>query len=209
MKIGILDYGIGNLNSIQNAIRIVGGDALLVSKPNDISRVDKCILPGVGSFSASMNMLNMGGWTDAISEQVLVQKKPILGICLGMQLLAGWGTEGAVGSTKIAGLNFINGRVENIGALGCRARLPHMGWNNNVFQVEHPMFFGINRDVDYYFVHSYAFTPIYQENILATVKYDVEFVSAVSKENIWGVQFHPEKSSKAGFKLLKNFIGYC
>jgi imidazole glycerol-phosphate synthase subunit HisH len=207
MKIGILDYGIGNLNSLANAFRVVGGEPFLVNKPINISQMDRCVLPGVGGFEASMNLLKNGGWVDAISEQVLENKMPILGICLGMQLFASWGSECTVRSKKVPGLNFINGEVESMAKLGCQARLPHMGWNNIAVKVNHPMFKEIKGCVDYYFVHSYAFTPTNCSHVLATVTHEIEFVSAVSKDNIWGVQFHPEKSSKAGLQLLKNFIG--
>jgi glutamine amidotransferase len=206
-KIGILDYGIGNLNSLLNVFHSAGAQTLLLDDASEISNVDGCVLPGVGSFKASMEMLENGGWIEAISEHALANKKPILGICLGMQLFAEWGTEGAGGSGVVSGLKFIKGDVQNLASLGSTARIPHMGWNNINIKLAHPMFNGIDSMLDYYFVHSYAFTPKCLNSIVATVTHGIEIVSAVAQDNIWGVQFHPEKSSRAGLQLIKNFIG--
>lgn len=151
----------------------------------------------------------MRGWVQALRDEVQVGGKPLLGICLGMQLLA---TISMEGSTNIAvkgtaGLNFIPGRVENLQTLGCNLRIPHAGWNEvESHTTSGGLFDGIPDGTDFYFVHSYAFIPDEPKHVLATTVYDVQVTAAVRSGHIWGTQFHPEKSSRAGLRLLRNFI---
>lgn len=209
MKIGIIDYGVGNIGSVACALEELGACPLLLDNASNAHQADKLILPGVGNFSDCSNRLEKLGWTSALRDEVISKGKQILGICLGMQLLATESTEGTEFKDipPIQGLNLIPGKVENLRALGCQLRIPHVGWNSINIQIpSHQMFHGIPSDTDFYFVHSYAFVPDDLLNVAATVNYGLPVASAVQNKNIWGTQFHPEKSSRAGFKLLRNFI---
>jgi glutamine amidotransferase len=208
MKIGIIDYGVGNLGSVYEALDELGVDPCLVDRPSDIHSVDKLVLPGVGGFKSCKTLLDDFGWTRAIQEEVLGFNKPILGICLGMQLLASFGAEGAAEDEFTEGLDLIPGKVVNLEALGCKERVPHVGWDDVTPCVSsHNLMRGIPDGTDFYFVHSYAFIPDNPDVISASCYYgSVDIAAAVSQQNICGTQFHPEKSSKAGYKLLQNFI---
>ncbi|MBI5329735.1 MAG: imidazole glycerol phosphate synthase subunit HisH [Betaproteobacteria bacterium] len=208
MKVGIINYGIGNIGSVTRALGELHANTILISRATDVKTVDRLILPGVGSFADCARLLNEGGWVTAIQNEVLVTRKPLLGICLGMQLLATTGTEGASKSSSkgIAGLGLIPGRVESLRNLGCKLRVPHVGWNEVNHTTSDTLFDGIPNGTDFYFVHSYAFVPDEPSNVLATTVYDIPVTTAVRHGHIFGVQFHPEKSSRAGFRLLKNFI---
>lgn len=209
MKVGIIDYGVGNLGSVARALEASRATPVLVERPVDMHSNDCLILPGVGSFTDCARLLEKNGWTDAIKEQVLGFSRPLLGICVGMQLLADFGTEGANGSEGrgTAGFGFVPGSVEHLGALGCTLRLPHVGWNeirrgencDNLFE-------GIPDGTDFYFTHSYTFVASNPEDVIATVDYEVPVTAAVRSGIVWGTQFHPEKSSRAGFRLLANFL---
>lgn len=196
--IGIIDYGMGNLKSVYNALDFLNAKSKLIKTPSEISDVSKLIIPGVGSFSKAMQNLNDKGFTEPIRE-FAKSGKPVLGICLGMQLMADFGYE----PEKTQGLGLIGGEVikfENI-----EKRIPHMGWNSISIKKESRLFDGIKRDADFYFVHSYYFVPEIESDILTLSDYGIEFTSAVSKDNITGFQFHPEKSQKQGLKILENF----
>jgi glutamine amidotransferase len=198
MNIGIVDIGIGNLGSLQNALHSQGWDSVLVSGPNGFDDLTHLILPGVGAFSAAVKRLNDKGLFDRIKE-FAAQGHPIMGICLGMQLLAEQGTEGG----ENLGLGLISGRVVPIRSEGLR--LPHVGWNNARQTQQHPLLKGIRNDVDFYFVHSYRFVAENPENILAQTEYGELFPSIVGKANVVGAQFHPEKSQANGLRLIDNF----
>lgn len=199
--ITIIDYGMGNLGSISNMIKKVGGNCRFVNSKKDIESSEKIILPGVGSFDQAIKNLKSLELIDPIKESA--QKGiPILGICLGMQLLADSSEEG-----YLPGLGLINGRVikfkDDIGV-----KIPHMGWNLVNYNDKSFLFNDFNtfEETRFYFVHSYYFNCQLESNIASTTNYSLQFASSIINNNIFGVQFHPEKSHKYGAKLLKNFI---
>ena len=206
MKVGVLDYGVGNLGSVLRALEELHATPVLIDRAIDAHQADALLLPGVGGFAECKRLLDAGGWSQAIREEVLVYDKPLLGICLGMQLLADSGEEGASPEAPIPGLGLIPGHVGSLKALGCTARVPHVGWNSITVRNPSSLFDGIPDGTDFYFVHSYAFVPDNSEDVVATTDYDVQIAAAVARGHVWGTQFHPEKSSRAGFRLLKNFI---
>jgi glutamine amidotransferase len=209
MRVGVIDYGVGNLGSVLRALEELRVTPILISRAVDMLAVDSLILPGVGNFSDCVKLLDDGGWVQALRQEVVVESKPLLGICLGMQLLATTSMEGLADNAcdGLAGLNFIPGRVESLRSLGCGLRIPHVGWNEVISSTSvGGIFDGIPDGTDFYFVHSYAFVPDDPTHVLATTVYDVPVTAAVRCGHIWGTQFHPEKSSRAGFQLLRNFI---
>ncbi|MCO7570713.1 imidazole glycerol phosphate synthase subunit HisH [Pseudomonas chlororaphis] len=209
MKIGIIDYGVGNLGSVMRAIEALRVTPVLVDRATDMHTVDRLLLPGVGNFADCAQLLHKGGWADALCEEVQHRGKHLLGVCVGMQLLATSSMEGAQSDDQgtTPGLNLIPGKVEHLSSLGCTLRVPHSGWNNvSVSAAERELFDGIPDGTDFYFVHSYAFTPEDSADILAVTDYGVPVVAAVRRGRVWGTQFHPEKSSRAGFRLLRNFV---
>jgi glutamine amidotransferase len=210
MRIGIINYGVGNLGSVEGALKRIGSQFGLIDDPAGIGNFDKLILPGVGNFEECSDRLKRGGWFEVL-KQVAIKRKPILGICLGMQLLATSSTEVNPNQSNLTvnGLGLIPGSVKHLSELECKMRIPHVGWNEVSFTADaREMFKEIPDKSDFYFVHSYAFVPDSIEDIAATTNYGVEFASAVRNGNIWGAQFHPEKSSLAGIKFLKNFIEF-
>ncbi|MBL0968019.1 MAG: imidazole glycerol phosphate synthase subunit HisH [Brevundimonas sp.] len=209
MKVGVLDYGVGNLGSVLKAVEVLGVSPVLVDQAGDMVRCDRLILPGVGNFIDCAERLTAGGWVDALREAVLEKRRPLLGVCVGMQLLAGTGLEGAGPDNPdgTPGLGFIPGRVEHLSTLGCTLRLPHVGWNSiRNTSPRDALFTGISDGTDFYFVHSYAFVPEAADDVVATTDYGATVTAAVRRGNVWGTQFHPEKSSKAGARLLRNFL---
>lgn len=206
MKVGVLDYGVGNLGSVLRALEELRVTPLLIDRAIDAHQADALILPGVGGFTECKQILDRGGWSEAVREEAIVYKKPLLGICLGMQLLADFGEEGAYVGQPTPGLGLIPGRVLGLRGLGCSARIPHIGWNSISTRGDNSLFDGIPDGTDFYFVHSYAFIPQSDDDIVAVTDYGVDVTAAVARGNVWGTQFHPEKSSRAGFRLLKNFI---
>ena len=204
MKVAVIDYGMGNLGSVRRALTELGADAFIAGQPDQLAAAERIILPGVGSFSDAMSSLNNRGWSDQIRHQALVSGKPLLGICLGMQLLASSGSEG--GNTL--GLGLIPGATVHLDTLGCTLRIPHVGWNAITPCGEPALFAGIPAGTDFYFVHSYTLRPDNSSHALATADYGIQVIAAVGSGNIFGTQFHPEKSSRAGFRLLKNFLEF-
>lgn len=204
MKVAIINYGMGNLNSVRRSFEEIGADAVVANHPSTLYEVDRIVLPGVGSFAEGMAHLNQGGWVSALHDVVNLQNKPLLGICLGMQMLASKGYEG----DETEGLGFISGEVKRIDLLGCNERIPHMGWNEVRYKTKSVMFDSIPDASDFYFVHSYAFVPTHSDNLIATVDYGCELTAVISSHHVFGCQFHPEKSSKAGRQLLRNFMSY-
>ena len=202
MTTAIVDYGMGNLGSVTRALAELGADAFIAENPGQLPMADRLILPGVGSFVDGMANLAEHNWVEPIREHVRAGK-PVLGICLGMQLLASSGSEGG----EHAGLDLIPGKVNRLDILGCSQRIPHVGWNNVRLAAETSgLFAGIPNGTDFYFVHSFAFQATDTCNVLADVEYGIPFPAAIARDNVFGTQFHPEKSSKAGFRLLKNFL---
>lgn len=204
MKVAIVDYGMGNLGSVRRALGELRATVTIAANPEALTGVDRIVLPGVGSFADGMAGLARHGWIEALQEQVRVRGIPLLGICLGMQLLATRGSEGS--DTGAAGLDLIPGSVEHLSSLGCPMRIPHVGWNSIDIMGEPSIFSGIPGQTDFYFVHSFAFVPGNPAHTLATVDYGLPVVAAVQSGNVLGSQFHPEKSSNAGLRLLRNFL---
>ena len=195
----IIDYGMGNTGSVKNALEFLGADVLVSNNRDDVKMSSHLILPGVGSFGDGISNLKESGLANILEEEVLRGRKPLLGICLGMQLLADEGDEGGVNK----GLGWIHGRTVKIRA-GIN-KLPHIGWNNIKVKSDNKILDNIASNV-FYFVHSYYLQPDAEKCVLATSEYGEEFPVVVNKDNIWGVQFHPEKSQKSGLQFLKNFL---
>lgn len=199
--IGLLDYGMGNLSSVTNALDYLGIENRIVNRPNDFLNIDRLIIPGVGSYSKAIENIKANQYYNLIKEFDL-SGKPILGICLGMQLLSFTGTEPSL----VEGLKIIKGEVtifpNNIGL-----RIPHVGWNGISVINEHPILEDVKITADFYFVHSYYFGQIKSQNIIANTNYGIDFPSIISNDskNVIGIQFHPEKSQKQGLKILENF----
>lgn len=207
MKVGVIDYGVGNLGSVLRAVEELRVTPVLVNRAVDMHVTDALLLPGVGSFADCVQLLDNGGWITALRDEVLGYKRPLLGVCLGMQLLADSSTEGARDGNTVPGLGFVPGQVQHLHSLGCPHRVPHVGWNGITrTQRDDHLFDNIPDGTDFYFVHSYAFVPANPEDVLATTDYGISVTAAVRRGHVWGTQFHPEKSSRAGFRLLKNFI---
>ncbi len=207
MKVGVIDYGAGNLGSVLRALEALRVAPVLVRRTIDLQTSDRIILPGVGNFADCFRLLSRGGWIIALRDEVLGNKKPLLGVCVGMQLLASNSSEGAIDGQYPSGLGFIPGHVRHLRSFGCTLRVPHVGWNSitRVPGTDH-LFRGIPDGTDFYFVHSYALAPQDASDVVATTDYGVPVTAAVRRGHIWGTQFHPEKSSRAGFRLLRNFI---
>jgi len=206
MNVAIVNYGMGNLASVEKAVETLGHSAFVVDDPAHIRVSERLILPGVGAFGEGMDRLERGGWVEPI-RSAAAAGKPLLGICLGMQFLADRGKEGA----EREGLGLIPGEIVSLRELGCQERVPHVGWNETCATRDDPLFARLPESADYYYVHSYAFSPASADNVLATVDYGCDITAVIRSGRIWGTQFHPEKSSKAGLQLLRNFIelGEC
>lgn len=207
MTVGVIDYGAGNLGSVMRALEALRAAPVLLTRTADLDHTDRLVLPGVGNFADCMQRLRDGGWIEPLRQVVLGAHRPLLGICVGMQMLADESSEGSNDASGVSGLGFIPGRVEHLRALGCNQRVPHVGWNAVApADVCDPLFEGIPQDTDFYFVHSFAFRPAVAESVLATADYGVPVTAAVRHGQVWGTQFHPEKSSRAGFRVLQNFL---
>lgn len=202
METAIIDYGMGNLLSVQRAFEKCGSDAVIIDNPLELRDAERIVLPGVGAFPDAMDNLRKNGWIEELNRAVLEKETPILGICLGMQLLADKGYE----VRECDGLGYIPGEIIRFTQTQEKERIPHVGWNEILKREDSPLFDGIADSTNYYFVHSYHFRVANEENIATVTPYCGEFVSSVIKDNIVGTQFHPEKSQKAGFKLIKNFL---
>tara|TARA_Y100000590_G_scaffold83785_1_gene93423 strand:+ start:8787 stop:9422 length:636 start_codon:yes stop_codon:yes gene_type:complete len=207
LSIAIIDYGLGNIQSAKKSIEKVildnnvEGDVYFASDFKLLEKSTHIILPGQGAFESCIKGLkNLEGMIDELNKQIIYKKKPILGICVGMQLLANRSFENGINE----GLGWIEGSIEKVP--NGKLSLPHMGWNDLTKQSSHKVLDNINNDDHFYFVHSYYFKTINNENIIATANYGINFPAIVAKENILGVQFHPEKSSSSGLKMLTNFI---
>lgn len=198
----IINYGMGNVDSVKRAVEECGGRAVISHEKSDLGSATHIILPGVGNFQQGMDNLESGHLSSTLQEIVLDGKRPFLGICLGMQLLARKGWEG--GERK--GLGWIEGEVLKLFSSEKKFRIPHIGWNEVIFEGKNQLFKGIPSGKDFYFVHSYHFVGCNREEIIGYTPYCGSFISAVNRENIFGVQFHPEKSQNDGFQVIKNFL---
>ncbi|MHB1652703.1 MAG: imidazole glycerol phosphate synthase subunit HisH [Desulfitobacteriaceae bacterium] len=195
--IGIVDYGRGNLRSVEKALDKLGFPARILSGPEEITRIDGLILPGVGAFADAMAALQRGGWTQPLSDFARAGA-PFLGICLGMQVLFEVGEEHG----EHAGLGLLPGRVVKFPP---GRKVPHMGWNNVHWERESYLADGIPQESWFYFVHSYYAQPSGEGNVAGSSEYGVHFPALVGQDNVWGTQFHPEKSSPWGLRILDNF----
>lgn len=197
----MIDYGSGNIQAIQNIYKRLKIDTFVVEEPRDVSLATKLILPGVGAFDEAMGKLDQSSLRNELDEAVLHKKVPVMGICVGMQIMADSSDEGV-----LQGLGWISGSVKrfNVSQMSNVPKLPHMGWND-ISVLEHPIFEGIDKNIGFYFLHSYFFESDLKENVIATSFYQHEFDCAINNENIFGFQFHPEKSHSNGIRLFKNF----
>jgi len=200
--IAIIDYGMGNIHSVNKALELYGAKAVITNKPADIISSQKIVLPGVGAFGDAMQELEKQGLVEPIKE-VIKNKKPFLGICLGMQLLFETSEE----APKIKGLGVLSGAINKFIATK-DLRVPHMGWNS-IKATGCPLFKDIAPGASVYFCHSYYPAPADPAVIAATTDYGSTFTSAVWKDSLYGVQFHPEKSQAVGLKMLENFVKLC
>lgn len=196
----IVDYGMGNLGSLQNIFRRIGADARIEADPAAIASADKLVLPGVGAFDAAMQRIGeVSGLRETLDRMALVSKVPVLGVCLGMQLLTDGSEEG-----RLPGLGWIGGAATRF-PRHPDLKVPHMGWNTAVPSLHHPLTEGLVPDARYYFVHSYYVRATKAEHSLLKTTYQVEFDAGIASENIFGLQFHPEKSHHFGMAILRNF----
>ena len=200
--VGIVDYGMGNLLSVFNALEMIGADAVVVGNPAELDEMERIILPGVGAFGDSIQNLIQKGFRDELNRQVLDHKKPIFGICLGMQVMAGKGYE--FGSH--AGLGWFDAEVVSLKTLDPNLRVPHVGWNDLNYNSDVHMFRGLASKTDAYFVHSFYMKCNNPTDVVCTVDYGGPVTAAVMKGNIFATQFHPEKSQDYGLKILENFL---
>jgi len=200
----IIDYQMGNIRSVQNALTKIGVESTISADPEIIRNAERIILPGVGAFGDGMEHLRRQGLLPLLEEEVLENKKPFLGICLGMQLLAKTSSENG----SFEGLGWIPASVERLTPDNPDAKVPHVGWNDIQIKNKENIFSGVSEQPVFYFVHSFHMICEKKEDVLATCDYFGEFTSAVRRENIFGVQFHPEKSQKDGLALLKKFVEY-
>ena len=209
MSIAVIDYGSGNLKSAAKALESaakninISSKIVVTSDPKLIKQSDKIVLPGQGSFrDCYLGIKKIPGLNETLNEFVLVKKKPIFGICVGMQLFAKIGYE----SQETKGFGWIDAIVRKINNINKTLKLPHMGWNQIEFKKDFVLFSGLENKSHMYFVHSYELTTKQKDCIVATTNYGNSIVVAVAKENIFGTQFHPEKSQKNGLKILENFL---
>ena len=206
MNVTIVDYKSGNISSVINSFQAVAQNNININVTEDLNKIkssDKIVLPGQGSFKSCVDALNnISGLVDTLKDFALVNKKPLLGICVGLQMFADVGYEEA--ETK--GLGWIPGKVSKIDNKNGKYKLPHIGWNEIEFMKNSKIYDGIENKSHMYFVHSYEFIPEDKSVISATVNYSTRVVCSIEKENLFGTQFHPEKSDKVGLKVIENFI---
>lgn len=200
MKIAIVKYGMGNVSSVQKALKKMGYESTLTDVPNDFEEADLILLPGVGSFKKGMENLHNSGLIDVLTKEVVIKKKPFIGICLGMQLVAQYGTE----PERVKGLGWIEGEVIKMESK-TGLRIPHLGWNSVAIKNKEEFYSEFNQK-DFYFIHSYHFSPKNEAEVTMKVNYETEMVAALQKGSIYAMQFHPEKSQEAGLKLLQKII---
>jgi glutamine amidotransferase len=196
----IVNYGLGNIGSIQNMFKKIGVESMVSSEHDIIQNADKLVLPGVGNFGKGMQELEKSGLKDILNKKVLNEKTPILGICLGMQLMTDESEE-----SELKGLGWIPAKTLKFNFKSIDMKVPHMGWNTVEVSNENKLIEKSSEEIRYYFVHSYYVKVSDEKHSIARTKYGMTFDSAFNKDNIYGVQFHPEKSHKFGMRLLSNF----
>ena len=206
MDVIIVDYNSGNISSVINSFKEVAKDKVNIKVTSDLNKIkssDKVVLPGQGSFKSCVDALNkIDGLSNTLNEFAILLKKPLLGICVGLQMFADIGYE----ETETKGLGWISGKVSKIDNQNGKYKLPHIGWNQIKLIKDSKIFRGIENNSHMYFVHSYEFIPNDKDVISATTEYSSNIVCSIEKENIFGTQFHPEKSDKMGLKIIKNFL---
>ena len=207
MNVTIVDYNSGNISSVINSFKEVAENKVNIEVTSDLEKIkssDKVVLPGQGSFKSCIDALNnINGLVDTLNEFVINKKKPLLGICVGLQMFADIGFE----ETETIGLGWIPGKVSKIDNQNGKFKLPHIGWNQiDIIKKDSRIFNNIENNSHMYFVHSYEFIPNDKTVISATTNYSSKIICSVERENIFGTQFHPEKSDKLGLKILENFI---
>ena len=203
MVIGIIDYGLANLKSVENAFKFFKCKVKIITSPKEAKFVDKFVLPGVGKFDYGVKELKKRGFEDLIKNHVIENKKPLFGICLGMQMLFESSEEGS-----LEGLGIFKGKVKNFKSFETNIKTPHIGWNTISVETTSRILNSIESSSDFYFVHSF-FVPIeniYKDTIKSITSYGLKFVSCMEQENIFCTQFHPEKSQNSGLKIIENFI---
>ncbi len=208
MNVIIVDYNSGNISSVINSFKEVAQDKVNIEVTSDLNKIkssDKVVLPGQGSFKSCVDALNkINGLSDTLNVFAIMNKKPLLGICVGLQMFADIGYE----ETETKGLGWISGKVSKIDNQNGKFKLPHIGWNQINIVKESKIFQNIENNSHMYFVHSYEFIPNDKDVISATTDYSSNIVCSVEKENIFGTQFHPEKSDRTGLKIIDNFINF-
>ena len=208
MNVIIVDYNSGNISSVINSFKEVAKDKVNIEVTSDLNKIkssDKVVLPGQGSFKSCVNALNkIDGLSNTLNEFAISLKKPLLGICVGLQMFADIGYE----ETETKGLGWISGKVSKINNQNGKYKLPHIGWNQIKIIKDSKIFKDIENNSHMYFVHSYEFIPDDKDVISATTEYSSNIVCSIEKENIFGTQFHPEKSDKMGLKIIKNFLKF-
>lgn len=202
IKVAIISYGLGNIRSLYNSLKKIEIDAEIINDPEKINDFNKVFLPGVGSYKDAIDRIRKLGWERAIKNFSSDNTKSLFGICVGMQILSTYGYEYG----KSNGLNIIEGYVDRMDKQGCILKLPHIGWNNIKIINNSLITENISNESNFYFINSYSFKLENLNSLTATTDYGIEFPSIINKQNIFGTQFHPEKSSKAGIQILKNFI---
>lgn len=202
--VGILDYGMGNLLSVYSAFDYLATDVTICKHPEDLAGVDRIVIPGVGAFKDCIDKINETGFREALDIEVVKKGKPTLGICLGMQVMAGKGTEGG----DYNGLGWFDATVIRLHPNDPDKRVPNIGWNDVTLDVKISLFKGLPEKVDFYLVHSYYMKTITDSDVIATYDYDFPVTAAILKNNIFATQFHPEKSQDYGLKILENFIAW-
>tara|TARA_Y100001970_G_scaffold294322_1_gene450529 strand:- start:2342 stop:2968 length:627 start_codon:yes stop_codon:yes gene_type:complete len=206
MNVTIVDYNSGNISSVINSFKEVAKDKVKIEVTSDLNKIkssDKVVLPGQGSFKSCVNALNkFNGLVESLNEFAINNKKPLLGICVGLQMFADIGYE----EVETKGLGWIAGKVSKIDNQGGKYKLPHIGWNQINIVKEGKIFKNIQNNSHMYFVHSYEFIPEDETVISSTTDYSTKIVCSIEKENLFGTQFHPEKSDKMGLKIIENFV---
>jgi len=202
--IGIVDYGMGNLMSVYNAFEYIGAEVKICHTPDDLSSADRIVIPGVGAISECIRKLNDSGFSQKLDDEVLKKRKPTLGICLGMQVMARVSYEGGIHQC----LGWFDAEVVRLNPGSPELKVPNIGWNQINYNNEIPLFDGLSSNPDLYLVHSYHVKPVNPTEIAASYLYGELVTAAIIKDNIFATQFHPEKSQDFGLQILENFINW-